>query len=150
MSNRFLLNWTILIAAICWGSSFLSGCYDYEQEIPDRASDEEAQYNALPAELQKIARSGSLEDQPGRLSAVVTLWNAGDIRQWAWTHPEGGAPVARYEVQATWTVPDSNTFILAATGKDSIRLRVRGIDAEGRTGPWSDVSDTLLTGRTLP
>lgn len=69
-----------------------------------------------------------------------------------WTAPTTGAPVDHYVIQqsvndGTWTVigtSDTNTYTLTATIGDSHRIRVAGVDADSRMGPYSVASEAYV------
>lgn len=66
-----------------------------------------------------------------------------------WTPPVGGSPVVRYDVEIdtdgqivlTSTAGTENTFSVIYDFGETVAIRVRGVDAQGRTGPWSEWSD---------
>jgi hypothetical protein len=68
---------------------------------------------------------------------------------YSWTAPTTGSPVAQYVVQqsidggAFTTVGTSTTtsYVLAATVGHAHRIRVAGVDAQSRQGPYSEASD---------
>ena len=68
---------------------------------------------------------------------------------YGWTAPTTGTPVDHYVVQhsvngGTWTqvaTASNNTYTLTASVGDSHQIRVAGVDAEDRMGPFSEPSD---------
>jgi hypothetical protein len=68
---------------------------------------------------------------------------------YSWTAPTSGSPVDHYIVEhsvdgGVWTQiasASSNSYTLVATVGVSHRIRVAGVDAEGRQGPYSVSSD---------
>ena len=67
-----------------------------------------------------------------------------------WTAPTTGSPVDHYVVQhstdgGAWVTVDDNvttlSFTLSAAYDVEHRIRVAGVDALGRQGPWSTASD---------
>ena len=66
-----------------------------------------------------------------------------------WTAPSTGSAVDHYVVQhsvdgTNWTTVATVTsaeYTLAATFGEPHQLRVAGVDADDRQGPWSDPSD---------
>ena len=66
-----------------------------------------------------------------------------------WTAPNGGSPVAFYVVEHSvdggpWTqvaTVTSNTYTLTAAVGSSHQIRVAGVDASNRQGPFSNASD---------
>lgn len=69
---------------------------------------------------------------------------------YTWTAPTTGSPVHHYEVQessdngTTWTLigsPTTNTISVSFSVLVTHLVRVRGVDAAGRTGVYSSVSD---------
>lgn len=68
---------------------------------------------------------------------------------YSWTAPTTGSPVAQYVVQqsidggafTTVGTSSTNTYILVATIGHSHRIRVAGVDAQSRQGPYSEASD---------
>ncbi|MBU0742170.1 fibronectin type III domain-containing protein [bacterium] len=89
------------------------------------------------------------------LSAVVILAvsvtaQAQEVLNYTWTAPTTGSPVDHYVVQhsedgGAWvTVQDTqmtNSYALTAVYDVEHRVRVAGVDAEGRQGPWSIASE---------
>ncbi len=77
---------------------------------------------------------------------------------YTWTAPTTGSPVVHYVVQQSindgaWAqiaTSDNNTFTLSATVDDSHRIRVAGVDAEDRQGPFSLPSDAFVPGLAPP
>lgn len=69
---------------------------------------------------------------------------------WFWSPPIEGSPVAYYQVEAvfTWTTTDANptTRHLWIDQDGALeRLRVAGVDGQGRQGLWSIWSDSTGT-----
>jgi hypothetical protein len=68
---------------------------------------------------------------------------------YGWTAPTTGSPVDHYVVEhsvdgGTWTQVASvstNSYTLAASVGNSHRIRVAGVDASSRQGPYSVTSD---------
>jgi hypothetical protein len=69
---------------------------------------------------------------------------------YTWTAPTTGSPVDHYVVQhsqdgGTWVTIDenvpSNSYTLTAAYDVEHSIRVAGVDAEGRQGPWSVASE---------
>ena len=71
--------------------------------------------------------------------------------QYSWTAPTTGSVVHHYVVQkseaaGTWTAVGTSTtttFVLTATVGVAVQVRVAGVDAQSRTGAWSNPSDAL-------
>lgn len=93
------------------------------------------------------------------LTLIVVALGAGAAQaqdtqpvNYQWTAPTTGAPVAQYMIQhsvdgGAWTVIDAsstNTYTLAATVGNSHRIRVAGVDAGGRMGPYSVPSEAVV------
>lgn len=72
--------------------------------------------------------------------------------RYTWTVPEGGSPVVQYVVQhrvdggdwVTVGTSPTNTYTLMLTVGQSHEMRVAGVDAENRTGPFSVPSDPYV------
>lgn len=69
---------------------------------------------------------------------------------YTWTAPTTGSPCVSYEVERTidagttwvaYTTTTSTTAIVVAPANVAIQIRVRGVDALGRKGPWSQPAD---------
>ena len=69
---------------------------------------------------------------------------------YTWTAPTTGSTVDHYVIQhsadgGTWTTVDSNvttnTYVLTAEYDVEHTVRVAGVDAQGRQGPWSVSSE---------
>lgn len=68
---------------------------------------------------------------------------------YSWTAPVTGSPVDHYVVEhslngGAWTqvgTASSNTFTLTASVGDAHQIRVAGVDAQDRQGPYSSPSD---------
>jgi len=68
---------------------------------------------------------------------------------YTWTAPTTGTPVDRYVVEHSvnggqWTqvgTTNDNTFTLTATTGESHQIRVAGVDASNRQGPYSVASN---------
>lgn len=69
-----------------------------------------------------------------------------------WTVPTGGTTPVSYDVEIRKGGADSGTIMTTTTPTNSIsvpvsnftikyEVRVRGVDSEGRRGPWSEWSD---------
>jgi len=89
--------------------------------------------------------------------AGITSFGHADVPtvEWYWTHPTGGTPVVKYtlEMQNVPAPGDTNTLTYPGlTNMDDLygyastpypvfgeqqRIRVKGIDADDREGPWS-------------
>lgn len=80
------------------------------------------------------------EEQIPVLSALLTLIEHKFIATWEWTAPTTGTAVEHYEVQTNHDTY-RNTIYILFQGKTNIIHKVRGVDAAGRTGPWSQSSD---------
>ena len=85
----------------------------------------------------------STAELPPPLTALMSLLNAGLIKQYRWA-PSANELAETYEGQLSFVVPDTSCWVLQA-GKDAIVLQVRGVSDLGIVGPWSDPSDTLWT-----
>lgn len=69
---------------------------------------------------------------------------------YTWTAPATGSPVHHYEVQSSadngtlWsdrgTTPTNSVTLNLAVGQTHV-VRVRAVDGQGRSGPWSVQSD---------
>jgi hypothetical protein len=82
--------------------------------------------------------------------AVGTAAQAQESVSYTWTAPTTGAPVDHYVVQhsedgGAWVTVDddvpTNTYELTAAFDVEHRIRVAGVDAQGRWGPWSVASE---------
>lgn len=82
--------------------------------------------------------------------AFCATAQAQEVVTYTWSAPTTGSPVDRYVVQhsedqGSWvTVEDSqstNTYLLTASYDAEHRIRVAGIDDQGRQGPWSVASE---------
>ena len=77
---------------------------------------------------------------------------------YSWTAPTTGTPVDHYVVQHSidggqWTeigTTDENSFTLSATMGQSHQIRVAGVDAQDRQGPYSVASDPYLPDAGAP
>jgi len=77
---------------------------------------------------------------------------------YSWTAPTTGTPVDHYVVQHSidggqWTevgTTDDNSFTLSATMGQSHQIRVAGVDASDRQGPYSVASDPYLPDAGAP
>jgi len=71
----------------------------------------------------------------------VVRWGCedGGVVTATWSRPTEGSPVVVYqiEIEAAATWPDTTFRIPVPVAADSLRGRVRGVDAQGRAGPWS-------------
>lgn len=75
-----------------------------------------------------------------------------------WGAPTTGTPVDYYVLQhsvngSAWTTvaaPVDATYAFQVTTGDSHQVRVAGVDAEGRQGPYSLPSDPFIPGSTEP
>ncbi len=83
------------------------------------------------------------------LSVGVTA-QAQEVVNYTWAVPTTGSPVDHYVVQhsedgGAWvTIEDtqmSNSYLLTAAFEVEHRIRVAGVDAESRQGPWSIASE---------
>ena len=92
------------------------------------------------------------------LSMVVQAQTTTTL-EYQWAAPTSGSPVVYYIVEHSinggpWNqvgTTSTSTYSLTATYGDSHSIRVRGVDAEDRVGPYSDPSDphTPLAGAIL-
>ena len=87
------------------------------------------------------ARMGN--NDPALLSALVVMAKAGAIREYRWTPPTTGAPVAKYRAWVSADSPDTSLYVLFV-GIDSLTVEARGVDAAGRRGEMSPVSVPLV------
>lgn len=92
------------------------------------------------------------------LMTVVLLTGSQALAQtemeasYTWTVPEGGSTVVQYVVQhrvdgGTWTnigTAPTNTFTLMLAVGQSHEIRVAGVDAQDRQGPFSVPSDPYV------
>ncbi len=77
---------------------------------------------------------------------------------YTWTAPTTGTPVEFYVVQHSvnggqWTQVDTsteNTYTLSATAGESHQIRVAGVDADDRQGPFSVASDPFTPDAGAP
>lgn len=76
-----------------------------------------------------------------------------------WSIPTTGSAVHHYVVQAssngtTWstlsTQPTTNSVTVAAPVGVQIQIRVAGVDAQGRQGPWSEAADPFVPDAGAP
>jgi len=83
------------------------------------------------------------------LAAAATA-HAQEAVSYTWTEPTTGSPVDHYVVQhsedgGAWvTVQDTqttNSYVLTAAYDVEHRIRVAGVDLQGRQGPWSVASE---------
>ena len=82
------------------------------------------------------------------IAAAAPAQTTTDV-QYQWTAPVTGTPLEHYVVQhsvngETWMNlgnVSNNQYTLEATFGDEHRLRVAGVDDQGRQGPWSNPSD---------
>ncbi len=88
------------------------------------------------------------------LAGVVLVWGgSGDRAEdmiFSWDAPTAGTPVVRYEVQIRVGGSQSNEYQNQVVTTNSVtfevdwlkpyEVRVRGVDANDRIGPWSDWS----------
>ncbi|MFH1844650.1 MAG: hypothetical protein ABIF77_15725 [bacterium] len=83
------------------------------------------------------------------LATAVSAQTAVDVT-YTWTPPNSGSPVDHYVVEvsidgsAFYQVDTvtSNTYTFTAPVDQAHQIRVAGVDAEDRQGPYSDPSDT--------
>lgn len=99
----------------------------------------------------------------GKCTLVLTLaaiaLSAGAARaqdtqavNYQWTAPTTGAPVDHYVIQhsvngGSWVTIGSsstNTYTLTAEVGESHRIRVAGVDADSRQGPYSVASESFI------
>jgi len=82
--------------------------------------------------------------------AVGATAQAQEVVNYTWAAPTTGSPVDHYVVQhsedgGAWvTVQDTqttNSYMLTAAYDAEHRLRVAGVDGQGRQGPWSVASE---------
>ncbi len=82
--------------------------------------------------------------------AVAATAQAQEVVTYTWAAPTTGSPVDHYVIQhsedgGAWvTVQDSqstNSYMLTAAFDAEHSIRVAGIDAQGRQGPWSVASE---------
>lgn len=74
---------------------------------------------------------------------------AGQQAQFRWTPPVTGSPVVEYQIEMsldggafTWIAATPDTFFTYEFPYDTtIQVRVAGMDALDRVGPWSEPSD---------
>lgn len=78
---------------------------------------------------------------------------------WNWSAPTTGSAVHHYVVQSssnatTWTTlttqPTTNSVTLSCPVGVNIQIRVAGVDAQGRQGPWSEASDPFVPDAGAP
>ena len=78
---------------------------------------------------------------------------------YTWTAPTTGSPVDHYVIQhsedgGAWvTVEDAqstNSYVLTAAYDAEHRIRVAGVDAQNRQGPWSVASDPYTPTQGAP
>ena len=89
----------------------------------------------------------------GTLTALILLAGPAAAQttdlNYGWDAPTTGTAVVHYVVQhsvngGTWTqiaTSSTNSYTLTATTGDSHQIRVAGVDAEDRMGPFSEPSD---------
>ena len=83
---------------------------------------------------------------------IVSVARADTVVTYTWTAPTTGSPVVNYLVEISIgggpfvasAMVASNTYSLAALPGNSYQIRVAGIDAQDRQGPYSDASDPYL------
>jgi len=59
------------------------------------------------------------------------------LPKWHWSAPTSGSPVAYYTFELVGAVGDTTLTHYLPQAVGTYRLRVRGVDAEQRVGPWS-------------
>lgn len=95
------------------------------------------------------------------MSVVIVLPAAAQTEvdvSYTWTAPTSGSPVHHYVVQhsvngGSWTQIDtasSNSYTLSARMGESHRIRVAGVDAQDRQGPYSQASDAYTPDAGAP
>lgn len=70
------------------------------------------------------------------------------LPKWHWSAPTTGSPVVYYVWEMRGAVGDTTLLHHIPQAVGSYRLRVRGVDAQQRSGPWSLVGWTI--GAALP
>lgn len=100
---------------------------------------------ALPVALMFLALTASCSRDPSAPESVGRAGGSGG-HVWSWERSSGGAPAVLYEVEvrpqgAVWR-PACKTEKTEARiqSTDNHQVRVRGVDALGRPGPWSPPS----------
>ena len=86
------------------------------------------------------------------LPAASSLAQAEVQVNYTWTAPTTGSPVDHYVVQhsinggqwAQIATTNENSYTLSATVGQSHQIRVAGVDAEDRQGPFSVASDPYM------
>jgi len=92
------------------------------------------------------------------LPAATTLAQTEIPVNYSWTAPTTGSPVDHYVVEHSlnggqWTLVGTtaeNSFTLAATSGQSHQIRVAGVDASNRQGPYSLASDPYMPDAGAP
>jgi len=78
---------------------------------------------------------------------------------YTWTAPTTGSAVHHYDVQissngTTWTdrpdKPTTGAVTINATPGVNLQVRVRAVDAQNRTGIWSESSDPFVPDAGVP
>lgn len=99
------------------------------------------QEDIIPVQLMARAMAAPVEEQPNILSALVVLVEAGFFWAYGWDEPTTGTPVVKYTVTSTYDVV-TNASLVLNVDKSNFTMRVAGIDALDRQGPYSVNSDT--------
>jgi len=102
----------------------------------------------IPPELMAMVSKAAPADQGGLLLAVATFQQAGLLDHYTFTRPTAGTEPVYYQAQIAFDVADTSAWVLTL-GKANRTMRVRAINAEGRSGPWLALSDTAGQGGLL-
>ena len=142
------MKWLLIISVMI---VFLVGCNLPEGGNEEADTPDEVVLPKLPDKLVAHVKSMDLPpvEKTSVLSALIVLVQAGMIAEYQWTPPTTGTPVVYYETETLSRVSTNSIYVLRAV-KTNILVRVRGVDAAERTGPWSSWSDTLQVLPVLP
>lgn len=74
------------------------------------------------------------------------------LPRWHWSAPTTGSPVAYYAFELVGATGDTTLTHYLPQVVGTYRLRVRGVDAQQRVGPWTEIgwSDERGPGGALP
>lgn len=103
-----------------------------------------------------IGCSEELEHPTDTLDMGVGVTPLAVVVRWHWTEPTSGTPVDHYVVEIEHpsheasAVVSRNSFIMNVALDDVVRIRVAGVDAEDRQGPFSEWSEYYTPRVRLP